>query len=181
MNAKWMAWLVATWLAYGSVGFAAEGSPNSVARTDYWSEVLGGPEFPWIEHYFETDKASYLPGEQVRIVRRISNVGTVPRTWESAVTPGMDVFILHEEELLWCFNRGIMQAFSEFTLAPGEVYERHYTWDMTDMDGALIAPGVYEVRAVGAARLSVPITIVPEPSACLLLIVFPALLLRRRY
>ena len=170
-------WLV---LALGNCPIAAALNSNSVIADD-------------IEYYVQTDKSVYNLGEDVEMLYRITNLGDEDVTFSFPHSPSWNLWVEKDGEDIWSAVK-IWYAFgSGFTLAPSEYKgfpeeDPPYVWDMLDDEDNLIDIGEYDVIGgfdAGSAedylysRVSVPITIVPEP-ASFLLFAFAGLFLRKQ-
>jgi hypothetical protein len=115
---------------------------------------------------------------------RITNLTDVNVMFSFPQGPAWNFWVEKDKENIWAAVTGWYAKSAIFTLAPGEYHEfpdgnPPYIWDMRDNENILINIGEYEVIGgfdAGEAenyyysRVSVPITIVPEPSSLALLL-----------
>ena len=135
------------------------------------ADVTPGP-FPGLTYLseLETDKAVYQLGEEVHAVHRLTNEGDEDYRFQKITTPVFDLWALDDQGTkIWSYYMIIIQGNAGWmTVAPGESIVREYTWDMTDYQGNLVAPGTYELVGVmygnGLAAARRAITVVPEPA-----------------
>jgi hypothetical protein len=154
-------------------------SPIAMAIPDSNSIVRDG-----IEYYIQTDKSVYNLGEDVEMLYRVTNLTDVNVTFRFPSSPAWNFWVEKDGEGIWSAVK-IWYAFgTSFTLTPSEYKEfpdfsPPYVWDMRDDEGNLINVGEYEVIGgfdAGIAenfyysRVSVPITVVPEPGSFVLLL-----------
>jgi hypothetical protein len=151
-----------------------------------------GP-LPELVYRIETDKPVYQLGEEVHITHQALNRGDADVTIQFGWEPGFEFFILAGEETIEPWLQARSPVIWRLTLSPGESYATEWTWDMTDMEGNLLALGSYDIVGVshggpdpvlpGMDRPDVPvatIVIIPEPAMVGLLLMGFGILLRRR-
>jgi hypothetical protein len=134
-----------------------------------------------LEFLLQSDKSTYLPGEPVDLLFRITNQGPNPIAWY--LWPHHPLTISQGGDRVWSLGGGIllMGGTNLFQLGVGEVHEIHAIWDMTDDSGAAILPGIYEINATPSPELfSLVITVVPEPSTIVSLLAGGILLVARQ-
>jgi hypothetical protein len=138
-----------------------------------------------IEYYIQTDKFVYDLGENVEILYRVTNLRDEDVTFGFPNSPEWNFWVEKDGKNVWTAVKGWWTMVTVFTLGPGEcrefpTYAPPCIWDMRDNENNLIDVGEYEVIGgfdAGAAanyeysRVSVPITIIPEPATFLLLAV----------
>ena len=129
-----------------------------------------GPVFPLptLTSFIETDKDVYALGETVRVLHRVTNEEDADITMQLMSSPAFDLYVLDDSQVkLWSAHKVFAMVVWTLTLSPGEFVEREYIWDMTDDDGIPVPPGVYEIAGMtygGAPRASTRISVVPEPT-----------------
>jgi hypothetical protein len=132
-----------------------------------------------IEYYTQTDKAVYDLGEYVEILHRVTNLRDENVTFEFANIQQCAFSVWDGEIRVWGWPKYINPALSCFTLQPEGFKEYSKEWDMIGDNGLLISPGIYDVsgQLMGSSTsgiipesVSVPIQIIPEPAAFLLLV-----------
>jgi hypothetical protein len=147
-----------------------------------------------IEYYTQTDKAVYELGEDVEMLYRVTNLTDVNVVFYLPNSPAWNFWVEKDGENIWTAVEGWYAFSSGFTLAPGEfkefpVFSPYYVWDMRNNENNLINVGEYDVIGgfdAGEAenyyysRVSVPITIVPEPSSLAILLAGAVYLTRKR-
>jgi len=146
-----------------------------------------------VTYLIETDKAVYELGEQVHVTHRLINHGEEPFVIQFMVDPGFDLWVLQEGIEVWPGPTMHFQVIWDWVLPAGETAEFHYTWDMTDSCGDLVAPGMYELLVrmnggpypvyVGYEYPPDPqtqIAIIPEPGAGALMVLGLAFLAKCR-
>lgn len=138
-----------------------------------------------LEFYIEADKSTYLLGENVNLRFSVTNSSQSSLVVGTTQTPNFDIYIKFDSDLIWAKFGGYFQELSSVTFGPGEILELMATWDMTDFNGVPISPGVYDISGIMfnevwhvennrepvATEIHTPITIIPEPTSIVLLIV----------
>jgi len=136
----------------------------------------------YIEYYIQTDKSIYNLGENVEMLYRVTNMGVEDVTFEFPYSPEWNFWVEKDGEHIWRAVNGWWTAQTQFTLSPSESREfpsiaPPYIWNMRDDENNLVDEGQYNVigglhAGVGGyeyTKVSVPITIVPEPGSLALL------------
>jgi hypothetical protein len=147
-----------------------------------------------IEYYTQTDKAIYDLGENVEMLFRVTNlrdedvlIGCSRSGEFNFLVEKNDDSILAAAHWFAWFSPGI-------ELSPGGSKNIPYIWDMIDDNNNLVATGIYDVIGVMynepwnynnhgnpyTTEVSVPITIVPEPSSMALFMSCLYMLIKRR-
>jgi hypothetical protein len=153
-------------------------APFAMAIPDSNSIVRDG-----IEYYIQTDKSIYDLGENVEMLYRVTNLRSEDVTFGFPGSPEWNFWVEKDGINIWSAVKGWYAFSPGFTLAPGEYKEfpdlnPPCIWDMRDNENNLINVGEYDVIGgfdAGIAehyyysRVSVPITIVPEPATIVLL------------
>lgn len=136
-----------------------------------------------IEYYIQTNKFVYNLGENVEMLYRVTNLRNEDAKFSFPSTPEWNFWVEKDGENIWTAVEGWWAMGTVFTLGPGEhrefpTYDPPCIWDMQDNENNLIDVGEYKVIGgfdAGAAadyeysRVSVSITIIPEPASLLLL------------
>jgi len=181
-------------LAWSPTSLADE--PLLVFSPDLIGECILS-ETGYLEYWIETDKAVYMPGEQVRVVQGIryvpgdpSGVGMLGRGvgyWHSLA---FEHYIFSSDGERIDFGPGYCQirpAFmSTVTLWPGDSLTQEWVWDLEDVYGNPVPPGTYDIYGgdswvASRAGPVATITVVPEPASLMTMLgALSGLLLRRR-
>ncbi len=138
------------------------GSPIRITPTGWVEDQLASVEFR-----IGTDKTFYSWGEQVNVVHRVSNIGELTRTFQFNCEPWENLQIQQDGQLIWERPTPFAMSRPKVVLSPGDVWESQYTWDLRDNAGEFVPPGQYDVTGVlygDGSSISVPITVLPEPS-----------------
>jgi hypothetical protein len=149
--------LAAAWAALGITAgrAAADATPGPFPGLAYLSEL-------------ETDKGVYQLGEEVQAVHRFTNQADADYRLQKNTTPVFDLWVLDDQgKKIWSQYMVILPGNAGWlTVVPGESVVHEYTWDMTDYQGNLVAPGTYELVGVmyGGFDARRAITVVPEPA-----------------
>ncbi len=106
-----------------------------------------------IEYYFETDKSVYDLGETVDMLYRVKNIGDESVLFRFVYTPINEErckFMVDKDgDRVWDNrDRTVLLMESQFTLGLGESRSFGWSWDMTDLEGSRILPGIYDVTGV---------------------------------
>lgn len=145
-----------------------------------------------IEYYIQTDKFVYDLGENVEMLYRVTNLRQEDVTFSFPGTPEWNFWVEKDGENIWTAVEGWWLIGSGFTLAPSEYKEYPFEWDMRDAEDNLVNIGEYDViggldggtsihsKDYDFTRVSVPITIVPEPCSLALFTVGLSILMSRR-
>jgi hypothetical protein len=132
-----------------------------------------------IEYYVETNKSTYKLGENVKIIRKVSNLGSKEVTLNTYQDPEFNILIQKDGETTWAlghwfkmYSPGINLSAGEILYNPGNWSKKNsspYEWDMRydEWDGnnknKLVEPGIYNVIFVVYAspktEVGVPIAI----------------------
>ncbi len=150
-----------------------------VAPVNSNSKVIDGIEF-----YIQTDKAVYTLGENVEMLYKVTNLNNHNVNFEFGQSPEHNFWVEYGGLNIWQrYGLTRLPVIVWFTLEPGasKIYPLNppYIWDMKDNSEILVTIGEYQViggfDAVGPngsyeySKVSVPITVVPEPATMLLL------------
>jgi len=142
-----------------------------------------------IEYYMQTDKSVYDLGEEVQTLFRVTNLGVEIAIFDFPLAESeQSLFTVEEEGVrIWGRRVDFSRVISGFVLNPGEFKEYTGIWNMTADNGTLnpdddwlISPGTYDVvgrlNLTGGTyigdentRVSVLVTIIPEPATLALL------------
>ncbi len=156
--------------------------------------MLGNIATGHLEYWIETDKAVYMPGEQVRVVQ---GVRYVPGEPNGLLVLGLGVTFPSEprfEHYIFSsdgerIDRAITVRFLSYQtvrLWPGESVSDEWVWDLTDSDGNPVSQGTYDIYAGDSWVASMlgpvaTITVAPEPASLMMVLgTFAGMLLRRR-
>jgi hypothetical protein len=147
-----------------------------------------------IEYYVQTNKPVYNLGENVEMLYRVTNLRSEDVVFYLPNSPAWNFWVEKDGENIWTAVEGWYTVSSGFTLAPSEfkefpVFSPYYVWDMRNNENNLINVGEYDVIGgfdAGAAenyyysRVSVPITIVPEPCSLAFLLASMVYFIKKR-
>jgi hypothetical protein len=118
-----------------------------------------------ITYSVTTDKSSYAPGQPVQLTFTETNVSSqnVNITWG----PSLDGFeVSHGGVTIWASNEGVNPDFVALqTLAPGQSYTLHATWNGQQDEGTATTPGgTYTVTngLAPASAASASFTVAPS-------------------
>jgi hypothetical protein len=144
------------------------------------SKIIDG-----IEYYFQTDKAVYTLGENVEMLYRVMNLNNYTVTLEFGAFPIYNFWADKDGINVWERNFGTtdVPVVNYLTLVAGASKffpwdNPPYLWNMKDNYGNIINLGEYQV--IGGfdvygpngnyeySKVSVPITIIPEPASVFL-------------
>ena len=154
-----------------------------------------------IEYYMQTNKSFYDLGENVEMLYRVTNLGVEITIFDFPLAESEQCLFTVEEEgvRIWGRRFDFSRVTSGFVLNPGEFKEYTGIWNMTADNGTLnpdddwlISPGTYDVvgrlNLTGGTyigdentRVSVLVTIIPEPATILLFGLGVLLVKRRRF
>ena len=166
----------------GIVGLVLAGAAGEVRGTLVDSNSIIEDN---IEYYMQTDKSVYDLGESVEMLYRVTNLRDEEVTFCFCGSPEWNFWVEKDGENIWTAVRGWFWFPAAFDLSPGEskefpVFDPPCIWNMRDDEDNLVNVGEYNVIGGldGAAtefydftRVSVPITIIPEPSSFMLFMV----------
>lgn len=101
-----------------------------------------------IEQALRTERYRYDVGEPVRLVYSIRNRGDSPVSYSFATSQQFEMVIERGATRVYRLSRGkfYTQAFTSFTLKPGESRTFSIRWDQRDDNGKLVEPGRYRAR-----------------------------------
>jgi len=136
-----------------------------------------------IEYYIQTDKAVYDLGENVQMLHRVTNLMNEDVTIPCSRAPEFNLWVQKDGGAIWSLIHIFKWYSPGVELAVGEPKELSCNWDMRDDNGNLVELGIYAVVGVMynepwnynnhgnyiPTEVAVPITIIPEPAAILLL------------
>jgi hypothetical protein len=135
-----------------------------------------------VEYYVQTDKSTYLLGEDVEMLYRITNLGQESITYTVGWSPIWNFWAETGGQHIWTGMYSKLAVVTSLTIEPGESvefpeYNSPFTWDLRDDAGDLVQPGEYNV--VGGidhpedyyayTKVPVQIEVIPEPATLLLL------------
>ena len=146
-----------------------------------------------IEYYIQTDKAIYDLGENVQMLYRVTNEGSEDVTFAFPHSPEWNFWVEKDEQHIWRAVNGWWTVMTQFTLGPSDskefpIFDPPCIWNMRDDEDNLVNIGKYDVigglyAGTGEydfTKVSVPITIVPEPVSLTLFIAGVPVLLRKQ-
>ncbi len=183
-------------LAWSSTSLAGVIPPDLSGPPDDWELPSNGITIATghLEYWIETDKAVYMPGEQVRVVQ---GVRYVPGDPNGLLALGLGVIFPSEprfEHYIFSsdgerIDRAVTVRFLSYQtvmLWPGDSVSDEWVWDLTDSDGNPVPPGTYDIYGgdswvASKADHVAHITVVPEPASLMAMLgALSGLLLRRR-
>ncbi|HUW18269.1 MAG TPA: BsuPI-related putative proteinase inhibitor [Sedimentisphaerales bacterium] len=141
-----------------------------------------------IQYYIDTDKSLYDLGDNVQMLYTVTNLQSQQVTFHFGQSPEWNFWVEKGGEEVWSAVKGWWTEVTSFTLQPAESKDFSYTWNMRDDNDELVGTGVYTVigglwSPTGGyehTEVTVPITIVPEPSSGAMLLAGLIILLKRR-
>ena len=95
-----------------------------------------------------TDRASYRPGEPVRLQLELFNNSAEAVRLRFSTSQQCDFEVLWEDQRLWHWaaDRLFAQVLTELELAPGQRHQFEATWDGRNNDGTTAKSGEYIAR-----------------------------------
>jgi hypothetical protein len=147
-----------------------------------------------IEYYVQTDKSVYDLGENVEMLFRVTNLTSEDVLIGCSRSGEFNLLVEKNDELVWALAHAFKWFSPGIELSAGESKNIPYIWDMIDDNNNLVAPGIYDVVGVMynepwnynnhgnpyITEVSVPITIVPEPSSMALFMACLYMLIKSR-
>jgi len=131
-----------------------------------------------VEYYVQTDKSTYLLGEDVEMLYRITNLGQESITYTVSWSPIWNFWAETGGQCIWTGMYSKLAIVTSLTIGAGESVEfpefnPHFTWDLRDDADDLIQPGEYDViggidhseNYYDFTKVSVQIEVIPEPAS----------------
>ncbi len=138
------------------------------------AELIPLPDYRDLVYTIETDKPIYSLTEDVHVTHRVTNPLNVNVTLGFTQEPGFNLWIRDEGNLIWRSSEGFLLVVWELTLSPGETIQHDYLWNLTDANDNPVGPGQYELVSMmneWYEDSGTTITIIPEPTTLVLLLV----------
>lgn len=156
---------------------------SSIAMADTVSVNFNSKVIDGIEFYVQTDKAIYNLGENVEMLYKVTNFNDYSVNFGFGHMPEWNFWVEQNGINIWTKVQFPLAVAISYTIDPGESRVYPYIppviWNMKDNDGSLISSGIYEViggydwnwinGSYDYSKISVPITIIPEPSSVMIL------------
>ena len=133
-----------------------------------------------IEYYIQTDKTTYLLGENVEMLYRITNLGQQSVTYTASWIPIWNFWVESSGQSVWQGIHFKLAGHTSVTVEPGESVEfpdYSFTWNLRDDTGEFVQPGYYDM--IGGidrfdnyyeyTKVGVEILVIPEPATVALL------------
>lgn len=147
-----------------------------------------------IEYYTQTDKSIYDLGENVDMLFRVTNLRGEDVLIGCSRSGEFNFLVENNDETVWAAVHWFAWFSPGVELSAGESKNIPYIWDMIDDSNNLVSPGIYDVFGVMynepwnynnhgipyTTEVSVPITIVPEPSSMALFMACLYMLIKSR-
>jgi hypothetical protein len=148
-----------------------------------------------IEYYIQADKAVYDLGENVEMLFRVTNLRDETVAIPCSRTGPFNLMVQKDQETIWMLAHFFQWDMPVITLSAGESTNiPPYNWNMKDDGGNLIGSGTYNVGGIMynepwnnnnhgipyATSVTVPITVIPEPSSLALFMACLSVLMRNK-
>lgn len=168
-------WRVVLRLLVVLLGMASQAQAAYVSRT--FELPCGGPPL-YVEVELVSDTVAH--GQDLLGVHRITNLGAARhqldyQQWLQTV--------LTDDEVVatWGPAWGALGSGTQVDLAPGQSHEMPLLWDLRDGAGQLVGRGAYMLQVSGPTlgfggsdpcgpTISIPVTVVPEPTSAVALL-----------
>ncbi len=137
------------------------------------AEMIVPPGYSDLVYTIETDKIIYSLGEEVHVYHSVTNPLDVSYTFQFTQGPGFFLRVKQDGNTVWEHQTFLLMPW-DLTLLPDETVEQEYIWYMLDASGNLVDPGEYELVSTTGGSFedsSTTITIIPEPTTLVLLLV----------